>query len=75
MGYNKKSIKSRIGCNDMIMHLLSSMGGSEKERLVLLIKTCKTLKHYFIQVRKDFSFKTIVVYSKVLMIVKDVVNI
>ena len=48
MGYNKKSIKSRIGCNDMIIHLLSSMGGSEKERLVLLVKICKTLKHYFI---------------------------
>ena len=47
----KKSIKSRIGCNDMIIHLLSSMGGSEKERLVLLIKICKTLKHYFIYER------------------------
>ena len=51
MGYNKKSIKSRIGCNDMIIHLLSSMGGSEKERLVLLIKLCKTLKHCFIYER------------------------
>ena len=27
--------------NDMIIHLLSSMGGSEKERLVLLIKDIK----------------------------------